>query len=406
MTLESALNHLFRQVPLAWTIKDEALLITTKTGRCGGLVARVFPVTGLVRAHETGRCEKCCDEQVITEQALVHMITRVIAPQSWAEAGGCGVIDYYPLGQAVVVTQTPDILEQVAELLATLRHVQGAGVCENAAPSVCARAPARPCCSPSCPSAECINVQQSVIKTSCGEFKFAVAQPARAVTAPRPSEPAQAAKGCCCQAAPAAPACCQGSCAYCPAATPAPAGNNSLWCRIFFPTPVPEPRGFMPPVATYVVAPAPVPGLALPCPVPAALTFATPPRPATPFHPVALIHASPSTSCPLTMQHCAEGIRIAGLWCAEEAICDKVSFDCPEGCMHLEGNIRLKGMNQADTVVLKGGHVLIDWKNHQIRICATQGAFRAECRHEFDLPVPPPVPAPQPTPERVHGGIE
>src|SRR5262249_8986547 len=58
------------------------------------------------------------------EDQLIKLITSTIAPQSWADMGGPGTIDYYPLGLALVVTQTPDIQEQIADLLAALRRLQ------------------------------------------------------------------------------------------------------------------------------------------------------------------------------------------------------------------------------------------------------------------------------------------
>jgi type II secretory pathway component GspD/PulD (secretin) len=58
------------------------------------------------------------------QDVLIKMVTNTIAPQSWASVGGPGTIDYYPLGMALVITQTPDIQEQVAELLQALRRLQ------------------------------------------------------------------------------------------------------------------------------------------------------------------------------------------------------------------------------------------------------------------------------------------
>jgi type II secretory pathway component GspD/PulD (secretin) len=57
------------------------------------------------------------------EELLIKLITNTIAPQSWDEMGGPGHIEYFPLAMALVVNQTPDIQEQVAELLAALRRL-------------------------------------------------------------------------------------------------------------------------------------------------------------------------------------------------------------------------------------------------------------------------------------------
>jgi Flp pilus assembly secretin CpaC len=58
------------------------------------------------------------------EDQLIRLITSTLRPQSWDEMGGSGHIEYYPLGMALVVTQTPDVQEQIEALLAALRHLQ------------------------------------------------------------------------------------------------------------------------------------------------------------------------------------------------------------------------------------------------------------------------------------------
>jgi type II secretory pathway component GspD/PulD (secretin)/tetratricopeptide (TPR) repeat protein len=58
------------------------------------------------------------------QDMLIKLITNTVAPQSWAEVGGAGTIDYMPIGLALVVNQTPDVQEQVADLLEALRRLQ------------------------------------------------------------------------------------------------------------------------------------------------------------------------------------------------------------------------------------------------------------------------------------------
>jgi type II secretory pathway component GspD/PulD (secretin) len=59
-----------------------------------------------------------------TEDRLMKLITSAVAPQSWSANGGPGTIDYFPMTMTLVVSQTPDVQEQVADLLATLRRMQ------------------------------------------------------------------------------------------------------------------------------------------------------------------------------------------------------------------------------------------------------------------------------------------
>jgi type II secretory pathway component GspD/PulD (secretin) len=58
------------------------------------------------------------------EDALIKLITNTIEPQSWADQGGPGTIDFFPMTGALVINETLDIQEQVADLLQALRRLQ------------------------------------------------------------------------------------------------------------------------------------------------------------------------------------------------------------------------------------------------------------------------------------------
>src|SRR5439155_7199925 len=58
------------------------------------------------------------------QEQLMALIMNTISPQSWAASGGKGTVDYYPLTLALAINQTPDIQEQIEELLAALRRLQ------------------------------------------------------------------------------------------------------------------------------------------------------------------------------------------------------------------------------------------------------------------------------------------
>ncbi len=57
------------------------------------------------------------------EDMLIKLITNTIAPHSWAEQGGSGTIDFHPMTLALVVNQTPDIQDQIQDLLNALRRL-------------------------------------------------------------------------------------------------------------------------------------------------------------------------------------------------------------------------------------------------------------------------------------------
>jgi type II secretory pathway component GspD/PulD (secretin) len=58
------------------------------------------------------------------EELLIKLIEDTIQPRSWSDHGGRGTIDYFPLTMSLVINQTPDVQEQVADLLAALRRLQ------------------------------------------------------------------------------------------------------------------------------------------------------------------------------------------------------------------------------------------------------------------------------------------
>jgi hypothetical protein len=138
MSLKSALTILLKQARLTYVIKDEALQITTQDGAKGKLRTLTYPVADLVipvaaaendwaaflcRAagcKEPAAKYKPCPGQTC-EDLLIRLVTE-IEPSSWDLVGGAGTIQYFPIGLALVVNQTPDVHERIQELLVSLRR--------------------------------------------------------------------------------------------------------------------------------------------------------------------------------------------------------------------------------------------------------------------------------------------
>ena len=59
---------------------------------------------------------------------LMQMICKLVKPYSWEDMGGAGRLDYYDIGGAMVVNQTADVLQEVTELLESLRRLQDLSV--------------------------------------------------------------------------------------------------------------------------------------------------------------------------------------------------------------------------------------------------------------------------------------
>src|SRR5438309_1489182 len=73
----------------------------------------------VVTICKEAKVERPCRKEVAptTEQQLVQLITSTLSPTEWCDKGGRGTVDYYPLTMSLVVTQTPQVQEQVRHLL-------------------------------------------------------------------------------------------------------------------------------------------------------------------------------------------------------------------------------------------------------------------------------------------------
>jgi hypothetical protein len=78
------------------------------------LVRKVYPVAGLVDAKHDDSPED-----------LIRIICRTVAPDSWDLVGQCGVIDYFPMGKCLVVSQTAAVHGEIDQLLGELRSAMG-----------------------------------------------------------------------------------------------------------------------------------------------------------------------------------------------------------------------------------------------------------------------------------------
>jgi type II secretory pathway component GspD/PulD (secretin) len=90
------------------------------------LVVVAYPVADLVVPIDMEPGTGNRGEQTTVEDKLMRTITRSIAPRSWRE--GEGTIQYYPLGMALIVTQTPAVQEEIQALLTALRRTQDCNV--------------------------------------------------------------------------------------------------------------------------------------------------------------------------------------------------------------------------------------------------------------------------------------
>ncbi|HEY7426900.1 MAG TPA: hypothetical protein VH682_21875 [Gemmataceae bacterium] len=125
IALKSALNLILHGVHLVYVVKDEVLHITTEEhAHPNKLEQRIYAVADLLEHEKLPKksgITPCKDGS--RENRLIDVITRTVLPRSWSAMGGSGAIDYFPDTQSLIVNQTADAQDQIADLLAALRRL-------------------------------------------------------------------------------------------------------------------------------------------------------------------------------------------------------------------------------------------------------------------------------------------
>lgn len=144
VTLKSALPLILSGTGLTYSVKDKVLQIRSKEASAV-FQTRSYLVADLVIpiADCSGSATCCRTNQTapttavshppptanqlrssplpIRERELIESITGTIAPDSWADVGGLGSIDYRPLTMSMVINQTAEVHKQIADYLSALR---------------------------------------------------------------------------------------------------------------------------------------------------------------------------------------------------------------------------------------------------------------------------------------------
>ncbi len=135
VSIRSVLDLLLYQLDLTCLVRNGHLEITTTDVASQELVTRIYPVEDLVRwTDESGTQRDNYD-------SLVEIVTNTIAPQTWDEVGGPGSLG--PFQGTLVVSQTDDLHEELARLLAALRESRDKQLADNATEMIPADSPAQ-----------------------------------------------------------------------------------------------------------------------------------------------------------------------------------------------------------------------------------------------------------------------
>ncbi len=132
--VKSALNLILRPLDLDYMILDEVLKVTGETRTTARVFSRVYNVANLVVPFPDphivlspkGKWGAVPPPQEVAPDfdTIIELITSTIAPHSWDKVGGPGAIEAFPTNLSLVVSQTEDVHEQIADLLEQLRRLQ------------------------------------------------------------------------------------------------------------------------------------------------------------------------------------------------------------------------------------------------------------------------------------------
>lgn len=123
ISLRSVLRLVLGELDMTYVVRDGFLLLTTKTEAENMLVTKIYPVADLVAKSDfqppTPGARREADYRMLT-----HAIESTVATDTWQDVGGPGSIASFRNGDSLVISQTTEVHEEIAELLATLRKTR------------------------------------------------------------------------------------------------------------------------------------------------------------------------------------------------------------------------------------------------------------------------------------------
>lgn len=117
VSLRDGLKLLLGEFELTYVIRNEVLVITSKTEAENMLVAKVYPVFDLVVCSgEEGHARS-----PLNYAALMSLIQSIVAPDTWDDVGGPGTQKEFAIAGALVISQTTEVHDELAQQLRALR---------------------------------------------------------------------------------------------------------------------------------------------------------------------------------------------------------------------------------------------------------------------------------------------
>lgn len=122
LSFAAGLQLLLDDLELTYVIRDEVLLITSKTEADNLLTIKVYPVFDLVLRPADAPAKR----PGLGFQSLIDNIQTSIAPTTWDDVGGPGSIQSFINSGALVISQTTEIHQEITKYLRALREAGAA----------------------------------------------------------------------------------------------------------------------------------------------------------------------------------------------------------------------------------------------------------------------------------------
>lgn len=119
--LRSALSSMLRELDMTWTIRNDAILLTTPEEVESRLETRIYPVLDLVLPQEGGDFLVDDWEAKGDYDTLIGLITYLVKPVTWDDVGGPGAVK--PINGCLMISQTLDTFREVDQVLAGYRRL-------------------------------------------------------------------------------------------------------------------------------------------------------------------------------------------------------------------------------------------------------------------------------------------
>ena len=114
-SLRSALRLMLRELNLTYVVQDEVLLFTTPEEAESRLETKTYPVADLVLPVGASK------EDQADFDSLIDLLTSTAKPTAWDAVGGPGSIAPFESGLSIVVSQTQEVHEEIADVLEQMR---------------------------------------------------------------------------------------------------------------------------------------------------------------------------------------------------------------------------------------------------------------------------------------------